>query len=62
MALEEAKRIGAFVVAFTGRTGGDLTRLCDLILRIDHEKSDRVQEMHQLAYHLICDRIDRADI
>ena len=31
----------------------------DLCFQVDHEASDRVQEVHQLAYHLICDRIER---
>ena len=58
-AAEAAKRIGAFVIGFTSRTGGALPELCDLLLCADHESSDRVQEVHELAYHLICDRIER---
>ncbi len=58
-AAETARRIGAFVIGFTSRTGGGLCELCDLFVRADHEASDRVQEVHELAYHLICDRIER---
>ena len=59
-ALEQAKARGAFVVGFTGRSGGLFTEYCDLCFRADHDVSDRVQEVHQLAYHLVCDRIERS--
>lgn len=58
-ALEAARRIGAFSIGFTGRSGGQLEESCDLCFKADHDASDRVQEAHQLAYHLICDRIER---
>ncbi|MGB2988038.1 MAG: SIS domain-containing protein [Phycisphaerae bacterium] len=59
LALEAAKEIGAYRIGFTGRTGDPLRELCDLCFQADHDTSDRVQEVHQLAYHLICDRIER---
>jgi len=57
--MESAKRIGAFRIGFTGRSGTALNELCDLCFTVDHDTSDRVQEIHQLAYHLICDRIEQ---
>ena len=58
-ALQTAKKIGATVIGFTSKSGGAMAELCDLCFRVDHDQSDRVQEVHQLAYHLICDRIER---
>lgn len=58
-ALESAKKIGAFVIGFTGRNGDALAQRCDLCFRVDHDDSDRVQEVHQLAYHLICGRVEK---
>lgn len=58
--LEAAKKLEATCLGFTGRSGTELCDLCDLCLKVDHVSSDRVQEAHQLAYHLICDRIERA--
>ncbi len=58
-ALQAARKIGAAVVGFTGKSGGAMAELCELCFRVDHDHSDRVQEVHQLAYHLICDRIER---
>jgi len=58
-AMEAAKAIGAFRIGFTGRAGERLKALCDLCFVADHDRSDRVQEVHQLAYHLVCDRIEQ---
>lgn len=58
-ALASAKSLGATIVGFSGRSGGVLKDHCDYCFRADHASSDRVQEAHQLAYHLICDRIER---
>lgn len=57
--LRAARKIGAEVIGFTGRSGGEMVELCNHCFRVDHDHSDRVQEMHQLAYHLICDRVER---
>ncbi|NOT00148.1 MAG: SIS domain-containing protein [Phycisphaerales bacterium] len=59
-ALNSAREIGATVVGFTSRKGGAMAELCDLCLRVDSDAGDRVQECHELAYHMICDRIERA--
>lgn len=57
-AVEAARAIGATVIGFTGRRGEALMERCDLCFVADHHESDRVQEVHQLGYHLICDRIE----
>ena len=50
----------ASVIGFTSRRGAKLAELCELCLQVDHESSDRVQEVHALAYHLICERVEQA--
>lgn len=57
--LRAARKIGAEVIGFTGKSGGAMVELCNHCFRVDHDHSDRVQEVHQLAYHLVCDRIER---
>lgn len=59
-ALESAKRIGAAIIGCTSRRGDALATFCVHCFRADHEDSDRVQEAHELAYHMICDRVERA--
>jgi D-sedoheptulose 7-phosphate isomerase len=58
-ALEQARAIGTHIVGFTGRNGHPMKELCDQCFMVDHDTSDRVQEVHQLAYHLVCDRIEQ---
>lgn len=53
-----AKAREAFVLGFTGRSGGKLKPLCDHCLCIEHDSSDRIQEVHQLAYHMICEAVE----
>lgn len=58
-AMQRARACDAVTVGFTGRSGDALAELCDDCFFADHTDSDRVQEAHALAYHLICDRIDQ---
>jgi D-sedoheptulose 7-phosphate isomerase len=53
-AAEAAKRRGATVVGFTGRKGGKLAKIADLCLAVPADRTDRIQELHMLAYHLVC--------
>ena len=57
-AANKAKQIGATLIGFTGQSGGELASRCDLCLQADHRSADRVQEAHELAYHLICEHIE----
>lgn len=59
-AVTRARSLGATIVGFTGALGERLRAMCDLCFVAGHGESDRVQEMHQLAYHLICDQVERA--
>lgn len=59
-AAEAARAQNACVVAFTSTRGDKLAALADLSLIADADQSDRVQEIHELGYHLICDYVERA--
>ena len=58
-AVHVARGVEAKVIGFTGRSGGKLKPLCHHCLCVDHDTSDRIQEIHQLAYHMICDHIEQ---
>jgi len=58
-ALHVARAAEACIVGFTGKTGGKLKPLCDYCLCVDHTSSDRIQEIHQVAYHLICGFVEQ---
>jgi len=54
-----AKEKGARVIAFTGKSGSDLEQMADICFCADTESTARSQEIHQLAYHIICDLVER---
>lgn len=58
-AIETAKRIGMKTIALTGNDGGQITALApDLHINVPHSRTCRVQEVHGLVLHLICQHID----
>lgn len=59
-AAELAKKRKAKIIAFTGKAGSELEKLADVCLCAQAEKSFAAQEMHQLAYHIICDLVEQA--
>jgi D-sedoheptulose 7-phosphate isomerase len=61
-AVELAKKRGARILAFTGRKSSPLQALADLCLCADAATSARSQEIHQLAYHIVCDLVERSFI
>ena len=58
-AVRMVKQIGATLIGFTARSGGELAEYCDLCLRVEHTSADRVQEAHELAYPLICKHVEQ---
>lgn len=58
-AAKAAKEQGVQVIGLTGVSGGALKDLCDVCLRIPHERTARIQEMHMLLGHLFCQAVER---
>lgn len=58
-AAEAAKKIGAKVIAFTGKANSRLERVADICLCTPNDNSFAVQEMHQVAYHIICGLVEQ---
>ena len=58
-AAELAKRRGAKTIAFTGKKNSRLEKIADICLCAENEKSFAVQEMHQIAYHIICGLVEQ---
>ena len=59
-ALELGKKLGCKTVGFTGRNGGEMNQVCDLNLIVPSDNTPRIQEMHILIGHIICQIIDNA--
>ena len=57
-AVRTAREKGAGIIAFTGRKGSELEQISDICFCADAESTARSQEIHQLAYHIICDLVE----
>ena len=60
-AIEAAHQRDMVVVALTGRGGGKIGQVLrdtDVHICVPHERTARVQEVHILALHCICDGVD----
>ena len=55
-----ARKAGARTIGFTNETGGKLKKLVDLCFRAPSADTQRVQECHITAGHVLCDVIERA--
>jgi len=56
--VEEAKKLGAYTIALTGKDGGKLKNIADLCIRVPSNDTPRIQEMHTMVIHIICDAIE----
>ena len=60
-AIEAAHGRNLKVVAMTGRDGGSIARALgpgDIELRVPAERTCRIQEVHLVIIHCLCDLID----
>ena len=53
-----AKTKGCKTIAFTGINGGELKEKVDLSLNVPSQNTARIQEMHILLIHIICELIE----
>ncbi len=58
-AFEEAKKQGVYTVAFTGETGGKMKGLVDMIYQIPSQDTPRIQEVHMLLGHSLCELVEQ---
>ncbi|MCI4679474.1 SIS domain-containing protein [Rhodoblastus acidophilus] len=57
--LREAKKLGAATIGLTGGTGGDMPSLCDAVLCAPSKVTARIQEIHILLGHLLCETLEK---
>jgi len=57
-ALKKANEIGLITIGFTGRKGGEMNSICDIMIKIPSDDTPRIQEAHILAGHIICQLIE----
>lgn len=57
-ACEAARQAGMQVFSFTGRSGDDLVAMSDIGLKVPDTDSARIQELHLLAIHCVCQLVE----
>ena len=60
LALIKARGMGAYTFAMTGESGGRIKSLADTCLRVASIDAARIQEVHILAGHMLCEWIESA--
>ncbi|HBA60408.1 MAG TPA: phosphoheptose isomerase [Elusimicrobia bacterium] len=59
-AAKKARELGMLTVGFLGQNGGPLLDSCDLAFLAPAVDTPRIQEMHILAAHMICELVEDA--
>ena len=59
-AFEVAKEMRMKTVALTGNDGGALARMADISLLVSSTSTPRIQEVHILVGHILCEMVERS--
>ena len=59
-ALRTARKLGASTIAMTGEGGGALAEHADVLLAVPSKVTPRIQEIHVVTYHAICEAVESA--
>ena len=54
-ACEQSRNKGAFCIGLLGKNGGLLKEKCDIVIIVPTESTARIQEIHLLILHSICE-------
>ena len=57
-AFKEANALGMITVGLTGQTGGELKEKCNYLLNIPSIDTPRIQEVHGMLGHIICELVE----
>ena len=57
-ALKKANELGLITVGFTGSKGGEMNSICDIMIKVPSDDTPRIQEVHILVGHIICQLIE----
>jgi D-sedoheptulose 7-phosphate isomerase len=56
--IEEARKKGIKIIGLTGKTGGKMNKLCDILINIPSDETPRIQEAHIMTGHVLCSAIE----
>jgi D-sedoheptulose 7-phosphate isomerase len=58
--IKEAQNAGIITIGLTGRSGGKMSQLCDICLKVPSDDTPRIQESHILIGHILCSMIENS--
>lgn len=56
--IEAARALGMKTIGMTGEGGGKMATLCDVLLDVPSKETPRIQELHVVLYHFICEHLE----
>ncbi len=59
LALQEAKKLGLWRLGFAGKPGAPIGEVADLCLWVNSDSVPRIQEVHLLFGHILCEMVER---
>lgn len=59
LAIKKGKEIGTVNISLTGKDGGELKKISDININSNAKETPRIQECHMVAYHTICELVER---
>jgi D-sedoheptulose 7-phosphate isomerase len=57
-AIKKAKEMNIKTIGFTGESGGEMSKDCDILIKIPSKNTPRIQEYHILIAHIICELVE----
>lgn len=57
--LLKAKEKDAIAIAFTGKSGGKIKNIANIVLQVPSDDTPRIQEAHITAGHIICEIVEK---
>ncbi len=58
-ALKKGRESGTVNISLTGRDGGKIKAMSDYNINSSSDSTPRIQECHEVAYHIICEIVER---
>ncbi|MBI5328181.1 MAG: D-sedoheptulose 7-phosphate isomerase [Deltaproteobacteria bacterium] len=58
LAVKVARDMGIKTIGLTGKGGGRMAKIVDILLNADSDVTARIQEVHITAGHIICELVD----
>ena len=54
-----ARKKQMLVIGYVGKDGGKMQSLCDISLVVPSNSTPRIQEIHTLTTHILCEMIEK---